>query len=422
MIHVTAEEALSRLESHQTVFVQGACAAPSLLLQALADRARSLAGVRAVHLHAEGPAPHLAPELDGHLRHVALFIGGNARAAVAEGRADYVPVFLSDMPRLFSRGRIPVDIALIHVSPPDAAGFCSLGTSVDTVLAAVQAAKLVVAQVNPNMPRTHGDSFIRCRDIDLCVAVDTPIHEVAMPDIGPIERRIGELVAELIPDGATLQMGIGAIPAAVAHALRGKRDLGIHTEMFTDVVADLVEQGVVTGARKELNRGKVVTSFLMGTRRLYDFVNDNPMIEMRPADYTNDTAVIRRFRRMVALNSAIEVDLTGQVCADSIGHTLYSGVGGQMDFLRGAALSDEGRAIIALPSVTGKGVSRIVSTLKPGAGVVTTRAHVQTVATEWGVAELGGRPVRERARALLSIAHPQHRDALEAEARALRLL
>lgn len=421
MHRVTAEEALARLESHQSVFVQGACAAPSRLVHALAERARDLVGVQAIHLHLEGPAPHLAPELDGHLRHLALFIGASARAAVAEGRADYIPVFLGEMPSLFARGILPVDVALIHVSPPDDAGRCSLGTSVDTVQAAVRAAKLVIAQVNPRVPRTGRGSFVHVSRIDLCVEVDDPIHEVKPPPIGDTERRIGEHVAGLVPNGATLQLGIGAVPAAVAAALVSHRDLGIHTEMFTDVVVDLVERGVVTGACKETDARRVVASFVMGTKRLYDFVNDNPEVELRTCDYTNSVTLIRRFNKMVAINSAIEIDLTGQVCADSIGHRLYSGVGGQMDFLRGAALAKEGQGIIALPSTTQGARSRIVSTLAPGAGVVTTRAHVDWVVTEHGAAKLRGKCIRERAAALIAIAHPAHRDRLAQEARELRL-
>jgi 4-hydroxybutyrate CoA-transferase len=416
---VSAAEAVSGIRSREQVFVQGGAGTPSVLLQALAAHARSLEDVGVTHLHAEGPAPHLDPEMARHIRHRALFIGGAARAAVNDGRADYVPVFLSDIPRLFARGDLPVDVALINVTPPDAHGFCSLGVSVDVSLAAVRAARVVIAQLNPSMPRTHGDGFVHSSRIDLAVHVDAPPHRHALPPPSDEERRIGELVAELVPDGATLQMGIGAIPAAVGAALLGKRDLGVHTEMFTDVVVDLVEKGVITGARKEVNRGKIVSAFAMGTERLYRFLDDNPMVEMRPADYTNDSALIRRFRRMVAVNSAIEIDLTGQVCADSIGSRMYSGVGGQMDFVRGAALAEEGRAIIALPSTASQGQrSRIVGTLQPGAGVVTTRAHVQTVVTEHGVAHLHGRSISERARALIGIADPRFRDELSAFARA----
>jgi 4-hydroxybutyrate CoA-transferase len=410
---VNGSEALARLQSQQQVFVQGAAATPSILLQALAERARDLHDVGVVHLHTEGPAPHLAREMQGHIHHRALFIGANARAAVAEGRAEYIPVFLSDIPRLFRRRSIPVDVALINVSPPDRHGFCSLGTSVDVVRAAVQAASVVIAQINAQMPRALGDSFVHVSDIDEGVEVSEAPYTCVLPIIGDVERRIGELVAELVPDGATLQLGIGAIPSAVAAALASKRNLGIHTEMFTDAVLDLVESGVINGSEKDINPGKIVTSFVMGTRRLYDFLHDNAMVEMRPSDYTNDSAVIRRFRKMVAINSALEIDLTGQVCADSVGPRLWSGVGGQMDFVRGAAMAEEGRAIIALPSMAVHGtVSRIVPMLRPGSGVVTTRAHVHTVVTEWGVADLHGKGTIERARALTAIAHPSVREQL----------
>lgn len=418
---VTAAEAVSKIRPGEQVFVQGAAATPTTLLEALVARAPELDGVGIVHLHAEGSAPHLAPEVAGSFRHRALFIGKNARRAVQEGRADFVPVFLSDIPRLFARRVIPLDTVFIHVSPPDAHGYCSLGTSVDVTLAAIRSAKTVIAQVNPRMPRTHGDGFIHESDIDYAVSVDTPLYTNELREPSEIERRIGELVASLVPDGATLQMGIGAIPAAVGRALVSKKDLGVHTEMFTDTVVDLVEAGAITGARKEINRGKIVTAFLMGSERLYRFVDDNPLIEMRPVDYTNDTAVIRRLSRMVAINSAIEIDVTGQVCADSMGTKFYSGVGGQMDFIRGAALAEEGKAIIALPSTAAKGtISRIVPSLSEGAGVVTTRAHVHTVVTEYGIAELHGRSIEERVRALIAVAHPQFRDELTASARARR--
>jgi 4-hydroxybutyrate CoA-transferase len=414
---VTPAEAVAGIKSGDQVYVHCAAAAPSVLLDALVARAEDLVGVGVIHLHIEGPGPHLAPEMAPHFRHRALFIGPNARAAVNEGRADYVPVFLSDVPRLFESRALPLDAVFVNATPPDRHGFCSLGTSVEAMHAAVRAATTVIVQFNRAMPRTLGDSFIHVSDIDLAVDVDVPPYEHAVGAIGDVERRIGEFVADLVPDGATLQLGIGAIPAATALALADKKDLGIHTEMFTDAVVDLVEAGVVTGARKERNRGKIVTAFVMGSRRLYEFVDDNPMVEMRPVDFTNDTHVIRSFGRMVAINSAIEVDLTGQVVADSIGHRLYSGVGGQMDFVRGAALASEGRAIIALPSTAaGATVSRITPSLKEGAGVVTTRAHVRTVVTEWGVAELFGKSIRERAEALIAIAHPDHRDALAAAA------
>ena len=415
---VTPDEAVAGIRSGDQVYVHCAAAAPSVLLDALVARAPELEAVGVVHLHIEGLGPHLAPAMATHFRHRALFIGPNARAAVNEGRADYVPIFLSDVPRLFESRALPLDAVLVNATPPDRHGFCSLGTSVEAMHAAIRAARTVIVQFNSAMPRTLGDSFVHISDIDLAVEVDVPPYQHAVGAIGEIERTIGEHVADLVPDGATLQLGIGAIPAATALALRDKHDLGIHTEMFTDAVVDLVEAGVVSGARKERNRGKIVTAFVMGTSRLYDFVHDNPMVEMRPVDFTNDTHVIRSFSRMVAINSAIEVDLTGQVVADSIGHRLYSGVGGQMDFVRGAALASEGRAIIALPSTAAGGsVSRISSSLKEGAGIVTTRAHVRTVVTEWGVAELFGKSTRERAEALISIAHPDFRDELAADVR-----
>ncbi|HET8938973.1 MAG TPA: acetyl-CoA hydrolase/transferase C-terminal domain-containing protein [Polyangiales bacterium] len=410
---VSADEAVSVVRSHEQVFVHGGSATPTLLLEALARHARTLEHVVVLHLHTEGPAPHLAPDLVGHIRHRALFIGPNAREAVNSGRADYIPVFLSDVPRLFDRKILPLDAAIVHVAPPDAHGHCSLGVSVDVASAAVRNAKRVIAQVNPRMPRTHGDSFIHVSKIDYAVQAETPLWEHAQPAIGRVERLIGEQVAALVPDGATIQMGIGAIPAAVGEALMDKRDLGIHSEMFTDVVVALVERGVVTGARKAVNRGKIVTSFAGGTQKLYDFLHDNASIEMRPADYTNDTAIIRRFDNMVAINSALEIDLTGQVCADSIGDRLYSGVGGQMDFIRGASLAVNGQAIIAMPSTAANDtISRIAPLLRNGAGVVTTRAHVQTVVTEYGVAQLAGRSLSERARALIAIAHPAFREPL----------
>ena len=416
---VSAAEAVGGIESDSRIYLHCAAATPSVLLDALVERAPELTDVEVVHLHCEGPGPHMAPEMAGHFRHRALFIGPNARAAVNEGRADYVPVFLSDVPQLFTSGALPLDAVFVNATPPDAHGFCSLGVSVEAMHSAIRAARTVIVQLNRAMPRTLGESFIHVNDIDLAVEVDVPPYEHTVGAIGDVERRIGEHVADLVPNGATLQLGIGAIPAAVAAALRGKRDLGIHTEMFTDPVMDLVEAGVITGARKERNRGKLVTAFLMGSPRLYRFVHDNPMVEMRAVDFTNDTHVIRSFSRMVAINSAIEVDLTGQVVADSIGHRLYSGVGGQMDFIRGAARAEDGKAVIALPSTAAGGTrSRIVATLAAGGGVVTTRAHVRTVVTEWGVAELFGKSVSERARALTAIAHPDFRDDLRSESRA----
>jgi acyl-CoA hydrolase len=419
---VTAAEAVADVRSGEQLYLHCAAATPSVLLDALVARADELTGVRIVHLHCEGPGPHLAPEMASHFRHRALFVGPNARAAVQEGRADYVPVFLSDVPELFESGMLPLDHVFVNATPPDGHGYCSLGSSVEAMHAAIRAARKVIVQFNRAVPRTLGESFIHVDDIDLAVECDVPPYEHRLGEIGDIERRIGGFVADLVPDGATIQMGIGAIPAAVGDALRHKRDLGVHTEMFTDTVVDLVEAGVINGSRKERNRGKIVAAFMMGSQRLYDFVHDNPMVEMRSVDFTNDTHVIRSFSRMTAMNSAIEIDLTGQIVADSIGHRMYSGVGGQMDFIRGASLAPEGRAIIALPSLAMGGArSRIVASLQEGAGVVTTRAHARTVVTEHGIAELWGRSVRERAKALIAIADPAFRAELRAEAARLRL-
>jgi 4-hydroxybutyrate CoA-transferase len=420
---VTAAEAVAGIRSEDQLYLHCAAATPSVLLDALVARARELHDVRVVHLHCEGPGPHLAPDMAPHFRHRALFIGPNAREAVNAGRADYVPTFLSDVPRLFESGMLPLDQVFVNATPPDAHGFCSLGTSIEAMHAAIRAAKEVIVQFNRAVPRTLGESFIHVDDIDLAIECDVPPYEHGNGEIGAVEQRIGGYVAELVPDGATLQLGIGAIPAAVGAALMGKHDLGVHTEMFTDTVVDLVEAGVINGSRKERNRGKIVAAFMLGTKRLYDFANDNPMVEMRPVDFTNDTHVIRSFSRMTAINSAIEIDLTGQIVADSIGHRMYSGVGGQMDFVRGASLAGEGRAIIALPATAASGArSRIVPALQEGAGVVTTRAHARTVVTEHGIAELWGRSLRERAAALIAIAAPEFREELRSEARRLHLL
>ena len=416
---VSPEEAVAGIKSRDQIYVQCAAATPSVLLDALVARAPDLRDVVVAHLHTEGPGPHLQPEMAGHFRHRAFFIGPNARRAVNEGRADFVPVFLSDVPDLFRSGTFPLDAVFVNATPPDAHGFCSLGVSVEAMHAAVDAAKTVIVQLNAAMPRTLGESFIHVSQIDLAVEVDQPPYESARPEIGDVERRIGAYIADLIPDGATIQLGIGAIPDATAQLLTDKRDLGVHTEMLTDTVAELVEAGAVTGDRKEHNRGKIVVAFMMGTQKLYRFVHDNPMVEMRSVEYTNDTAIIRQFRNMTAINSAIEVDLSGQVVADSIGYRMYSGIGGQMDFIRGAALAPGGRPIIALPATAGAdgSRSRITPHLMEGAGVVTTRAHVRTVVTEWGVADLWGKSLRERAKALISIAHPDHRATLAYEAR-----
>jgi len=365
-----------------------------------------------------GEAPYARATQNGRFRHNAFFIGSNVRDAVASGHADYTPVFLSEIPALFRSRRLPLDVALISVTPPDAHGYCSLGVSVDVVSSAVDAANVLVAEVNPTMPRTHGAGFLHVNDIDFFVPATAPILELPVPEADPISARIGRFCADLVPDGATLQLGIGAIPNATLADLGGKKDLGLHSEMISDGVIDLIERGVITGRRKTTHPGKAVTSFCMGSRRLYDFVHDNPFFEFLPTEYVNDPVVIARNDRMISINSALQVDLTGQVCADSIGTKFYSGIGGQVDFIRGAARSHEGRSILALPSTAKNGtISRIVPVLSEGAGVVTTRGDVQTVVTEFGVAELKGRTVRERALALVSIAHPDFRGELLAAAK-----
>jgi acyl-CoA hydrolase len=414
---VTAEEAVTVIKSGSRVFIHSVAAAPRRLIEAMTARADELRVVEIVSLHTEGDAPYAAPEMAKSFRVNALFVGPNIRRAVEEGRADYLPVFLSEVPSLFRSGILPLDVALVHVSPPDRHGFCSLGVSVDVSRAAVQTARTVVAQVNPRMPRSHGDGLIHVDQIDAMVEVDDPIPEVPARALTDVERAIGRHCAELVDDGATLQIGIGAIPQATLAALGDHQRLGIHTEMISDGVVELVERGVVTGEAKRVHAGKVVAGFAIGSKRLYDFLDDNPLVAMLDMAYVNDTAVIRRNPKVSAINSAIEVDITGQVCADSIGDRQYSGIGGQMDFIRGAALSEGGKPIIALPSVTSAGDTRIVSMLKPAAGVVTTRAHVHFVVTEHGIADLFGKNLRQRAAALIAIAHPSHRDALAGEAR-----
>jgi 4-hydroxybutyrate CoA-transferase len=409
----TAEEAVKVVKSGHKVFIHGMGATPRRLLEALVARAPELRGVELLHLHLEGTAPHADPNLSESFFTNNLFIGGNMRSAVGEGRADYIPVFLSEMPSLFRKGVLPLDVAIVSVSPPDRHGYCSLGVSVDVTLAAVQSAKVVIAQVNPNMPRTHGDGNIHVSKFTHLVHVDDALQSNPPAEMSEIERRIGQIVADQVEDGASLQMGIGAIPNAVLAALTNHRRLGIHTEMFSDGVIPLVERGVITGEEKCIHRHKIVSGFVSGSQALYDFVNDNPVVQLLDITYVNDTSVIRKLSKVTAINSALEIDITGQVCADSIGEKMFSGVGGQMDFVRGASLSDGGKPIFALPSATAKGVSRIVPTLKEGAGVVTTRAHVHYVATEYGIADLYGKNLRERATALINISHPDHREALE---------
>lgn len=408
----SAQDAVQAINSGDRVWIHGMAAAPQALIRAMVARADELRDVEIVQLHTEGPAPYADPEHAQSFRVNALFVGANVRKAVDEGRADYIPVFLSEAPALFRQGILPLDVALITVSPPDKHGFYSLGTSIEATRAAVQTAKIVIAQVNSFMPRTHGDALLHASQIHHVVEHDEPIAEHPHCTPTEVQLAIGRNVAGLVEDGATLQMGIGAIPDAVLAALTGHQHLGIHTEMFSDGVIDLVDKGIITNENKKIHPGKIVATFVIGTRRLYDFVDDNPFIQMLDAAYVNDTAVIRKNPKVTAINSAIEVDLTGQVCADSIGSRLYSGVGGQMDFIRGASHSEGGKPIIALPSTTKTGASRIVRQLQHGAGVVTTRAHVQYLVTEFGVAYLKGKNLRQRAKALIEIAHPDHREAL----------
>jgi acetyl-CoA hydrolase len=419
----SAEDAVRRVSSGMRVYLTGNCSVPQTLLAALVRRAPELWDVEIAQVLTIGPADYVAPEMAGHLRVNTLFISDNVRAAVNDGRADFTPVFLSEVPRLFKGGLLPVDVALVHVSPPDEHGFCSFGIEVGMTKPIAQGAKVVIAEMNPRMPRTLGDSFIHLSKLDLVVPVDYPLPEIRMGDTSETVQRIAEHVAGLIPDGATLQTGIGAIPDAVLSRLDHHKDLGIHTELFSDGIIDLINRGIITGERKTLHPGKVIGGFVLGTQRLYDFIHDNPVIELHPQDYVNDPFVIAQNDRMVAINSAVEVDLTGQVCADSIGPRLYSGVGGQLDFIYGASRSEGGVPVIALPSTAlGGKASRIVATLKPGSGVTTSRNHIRFVVTEHGVADLYGKTVRQRARALIAIADPGFREDLERSAHDLRYL
>lgn len=411
--YISAEAAVAMIQSNNRVFVHGAAATPTPLLHALAARATELRNVQTIHLHLEGPMPLAEPGLEESFHPNALFIGANLRTAVAEGRASYLPIFLSEAPSLFRRNIWPLDVALVQVSPPDLHGYCSLGVSVDVAKAAVNTAHKVIAMVNPLMPRTHGDGQVHVSKFSALYYEKTPIYSHDLKEPSEQEMAIGRNVAGLVEDGATLQVGIGGIPNATLKYLNNHKNLGLHTEMFSDGVMPLVEKGVLNGALKSKHPGKLVSSFAMGSQKLYDFIHDNPMVAMLEASYTNDTTVIRKNPKVTAINSAIEIDLTGQVCADSIGTRLYSGVGGQMDFIRGASLSEGGKPIIALPSITKRGESKIVPLLKEGAGVVTTRAHVHYIVTEYGVANLYGKTLRQSARALIGIAHPNHREALE---------
>lgn len=410
----TAKDAVSGITSGSRVFVHGSAATPSALVAALLDRAGELRKVELVAISTLGEIHWDRPEVQEHFFLNSLFVSANVRGWVDGHGGDYVPVFLSEIPGLFRGGNLPLDVALLHVSPPDRHGYCSLGTSIDAALAAANEAKLVIAQINPRMPRTLGDSHLHVSKIHAAIRVEHELPEVHYgKDAGPATERIGQSVAALIEDRSTLQMGIGAIPDAVLRFLGGHKDLGIHTEMFSDGVVPLVEKGVVTNAFKKVDPGKIVTTFVLGSRKVYDFVDDNPAVAFHDVAWVNDTSVIRKNKKVVAINSAIQVDLTGQVCADSIGTKQYSGIGGQMDFMRGASLSEGGKPIIAMPSTTAKGISRIVPTLNLGAGVVTTRGHVQYVVTEHGVVNLYGKGLQERAKLLIGIAAPEHREMLE---------
>lgn len=416
----SAADAAALIRSGMNVFVHGAAATPTPLLEALAART-DLKDVTLYHLHTQGPVPFAEPDCAGRFRSVSFFTGSNVRRAIEEGRADFIPVFLSDIPALFTSGRIRLDAALLQLSPCDRQGFCSLGTSVDAARAAADTAPLLIAEINAQMPRTLGLSHVSAARLTASVHTDRPLWEHAPEPENAVIARIGEIVAGLVSDGDTLQAGIGAIPDAVLSRLHDKHDLGIHTEMFSDRVVDLMKSGAVTNRRKQIFPNRTVTSFVAGTRRLFDFVNDNPQIEFLPCDITNDTNLLRKLDGLVAINSALEVDLSGQVCADSIGPRIFSGIGGQMDFIRGAALSRGGKPILAFPSTARDGtISRIVCQLTPGAGVVTTRGHVHWVATEYGAVNLHGLTLRARGQALISIAHPDFRAGLRRELAAVR--
>lgn len=410
---VTLEEAVGYVQSNQRVFFQGAAMTPKALIDALCDRYNEIENIEIVQMHTEGEAKYIQEPYCKAFRTNACFVGGNVRKAVNSELGDYIPIFLSEIHLLFKQGILPLDVAFIQVSPPDKHGYCSLGTSIDVSLAAVQTAKMTIAQINPNVPRSHGDGNVHISQIDFGVEVNQPIFAHAPLVPNETEQKIGKFIANIIEDGATLQMGIGAIPNAVLLELQNHKGLGIHTEMFSDGILPLVEKGVITGENKVVKNGKIVTCFAVGSQKLYDFIDDNPMVHFKEAAYTNDTAIIRRNPKVTAINSAIELDLTGQVCADTIGKMQFSGVGGQMDFIRGASLSEGGKPIIAMPSVTKYGGSKIVPFLNEGAGVTTTRAHIHYVATEYGIVDLYGKNLKQRANALISIAHPEHRENLE---------
>jgi len=414
MPYVSAEEALQIVQSGQRIFIHGSACTPVFMLKKLAEQSPRLENVELVSISLYGDVELDKPQYHRHFHFNSLFVSGSIRQAVNEGRADYVPVFLSEIPDLFKRNILPLDVAIVQVSEPDRHGYCSLGTSVDIARSAVNTAKHVIAQVNPKVPRTHGDGLMHTSNFHAMVLHDEALQEVSFGnETGEAEMKIGRFIAELIDDKSTLQLGIGTIPDAVLRCLNNHKDLGVHTEMFSDGIIDLVEKDIINNRYKKIHPNKTVTAFALGTRRLYDYVDDNPAFAFLDVDYVNEATVIRRNKRVVAINSAIEVDLTGQVCADSIGTYQYSGVGGQMDFMRGAALSEGGKPIIALTSRTAKGIPRIVPMLKPGAGVVTTRAHAHYVVTEYGVAFLFGKNLRQRAKALIEIAYPDDREMLE---------
>lgn len=414
MHYISAAEAVQLIESGNRVFLHGGAATPLALIQALLNRAGELRNVELVAISTHGAIDWNRPEVQESFFLNSLFVSDNVRDWVKEETGDYVPVFLSEIPNLFHRGALPLDVAMIHVSPPDAHGYCTLGTSVDVALSAVQTAKKIIAQVNPRMPRMHGDGAIHQSRIHAMIWEETALPEISYAEKIPDAcSAIGRQIAELIEDRSTLQMGIGSIPDAVLQYLHNHKGLGVHTEMFSDGLIPLIQNGIITNEHKTVLRGKTVSSFVLGTRRLYDFVHDNPSIACLSAGFVNDTSVIRRNPRVVAINSAIEIDITGQVCADSIGTLQYSGIGGQMDFVRGAALSEGGKPIIAIPSTTKNGDSRIVPFLKQGAGVVTTRGHIHYVVTEYGAVNLYGKNLQQRAELLTSIAHPKHRESLE---------
>lgn len=410
---VSAEDAVRLIKSGDRVLVQGASATPQTLLKAMTARASELRDVEVVHLHTEGYDDYAKPEYNESFKVNCFFIGGNLRKYVQMGSAQYIPVFLSDIPLLFRNGTLPIDVVLLNVSPPDRHGYCSLGTSVDIIAAGVETANIIIAQINPNMPRTMGDGIIHISRFDACVQVNDPIYEMKLSEPNDEETMIGQHIASLIEDGSTLQMGIGGIPNAALSCLGNHKNLGVHTEMFSEGILPLIEKGVVNGSKKAILPHKIVSGFAMGSKRLYDFIDDNPEVLLMDISFVNDTSVIRRNPKAIAINSALEVDITGQICADSIGSQMYSGVGGQMDFMRGAALSVGGKAICAIQSLTGKGHSKIVPMLKPGAGVVTTRAHAKYVVTEYGIAELAGKNLAQRAKALINVAHPSVREELE---------